>query len=205
MVMRWTAPTRMHVVRKEEKEAKLRQFILKHLEARKGASSQPECWDFIARSVESPVFKVLSGLHDESTAAGVRLRLILLRLDGAHEPACGSSNASLTEGVEARLISDLRILEAHEQLVLGPMTTWIGDCMRREPAKRDAYECYAEDCAETATWAGKAFARLWTLSTPLPQRPAMAASVSAETVEIGASPLPAMCETNSQPTASTRH
>jgi hypothetical protein len=31
-----------------------------------------------------------------------------------------------------------RLVEAHEQLVLGPETCWIGDCMQRDPAKCDA-------------------------------------------------------------------
>ena len=51
---------------------------------------------------------------------------------------------------EVRWARKPRLIEAHEQLVLGPQTCWIGDSMRREPAKCDAYETYIDDCAETA-------------------------------------------------------
>jgi len=45
---------------------------------------------------------------------------------------------------------------------------WIGDIMRREPAKRDAFENYVDNCEKTANWAKVAFQRLWAISKPLP-------------------------------------
>ncbi|MEQ1576200.1 MAG: hypothetical protein ABL894_00975, partial [Hyphomicrobium sp.] len=62
---------------------------------------------------------------------------------------------------------DARLLDAHEQLILGPSSVWVGDCMRRDPAKRDAYECYASDSAETAVWAKRSFDRVWVRAHPV--------------------------------------
>ena len=62
---------------------------------------------------------------------------------------------------------DVRLLDAHEQLILGPSSVWVGDCMRRDPAKRDAYECYARDSYDTAIWAKRSFDRVWTRARPV--------------------------------------
>ena len=60
-----------------------------------------------------------------------------------------------------------RLIEAHEQLVLGAQTCWIGDCMRRDPAKCDAFESYVEGCGEAAGCALVSFERLWGACEPL--------------------------------------
>jgi len=95
-------------------------------------------------------------------------------------------------------IERLRI-EAHEQLVLGPETCWIGDCMRRDPAKCDAYESYVEGCGEAAGCAAVSFERLWLASQPL---------VSQAAPRLGGmgrgGPVP-IIEASPQPTAGTRH
>ena len=69
--------------------------------------------------------------------------------------------------VQGRFVADARLLDAHELLVLGPATAWIGDCMRRDPAKRDAYEFYSEDAPEAARSSARSFDRLWLNGTPL--------------------------------------
>jgi hypothetical protein len=72
------------------------------------------------------------------------------------------------------------LLEAHEQLILSPTAIWTGDCMRRDPVKRDAYEAYAPDSAETARIAQQCFERVWTASEPYP------AGASGEVAGLGA-------------------
>ena len=72
---------------------------------------------------------------------------------------------------EVRWARDPRLIEVHEQLVLGPRTCWTGDSMRRDPAKCDALETFIDDCAESAGTATASFERLWTASEPLPWSP----------------------------------
>jgi hypothetical protein len=64
-------------------------------------------------------------------------------------------------------------LSAHEQLVLAPDRAWIGDSMRREPSKRDAYESFAAGCAETATNAARSFEKIWRASAPVRSVPVL--------------------------------
>ena len=63
--------------------------------------------------------------------------------------------------LEIRQSYDLRLLDAHEQLVLGPQSAWCGDCMRRNPSERDAFESFLMDEVLLTGWAAKAFERLW--------------------------------------------
>ena len=51
---------------------------------------------------------------------------------------------------EIRWAKNPRMLDAHEQLVIGPNSTWMGDCMRRDPTKRDAFQSFNVDCPEAA-------------------------------------------------------
>jgi len=69
--------------------------------------------------------------------------------------------------IEIRWACNPRLLDAHEELVVGPLTSWTGDCMRRDPNKRDAYESFNSGCAEAAGWARISFDRLWQASEPL--------------------------------------
>ncbi len=74
---------------------------------------------------------------------------------------------------------DPRLLAAHEQLVLAPDRAWIGDCMRREPTKRDTYERFAANAPDVAALATRSFERLWRAAVPMrsmPQLPAGLAS-----------------------------
>jgi hypothetical protein len=158
-----TAKPRIYVVKREEKEGKLTAFILKHLEVT-GPQAGARPWLLVARCAASPVVKALSAMAPALAAAGCTVNTVLTnaqpnRLETAAGPDvefCG----------EVRIASDVRLLDAHEQLWLDETTSWIGDCMRREPAKRDAYESYVTECAETADWGHKAFQRIWAKAQP---------------------------------------
>jgi hypothetical protein len=122
----------------------------------------------VARSVDSPVVKALLSLGQEINAAGLSIRLILAQLEHEHLPETWDRDlAGLA--CEVRWARRPRLIEAHEQLVVGPETCWIGDCMRRDPAKCDAFENYIEDCGEAAGCATVSFERLWGISEPLRQ------------------------------------
>src|SRR5262249_10884562 len=72
--------------------------------------------------------------------------------------------------LQIRWARDVRLMDAHEQLVLDEQTSWIGDSMRREPLKHDAFETFAADCPDTARCLTVFFERLWQASEPIIDR-----------------------------------
>ena len=204
--MRSNTPARMHVIKKEEKEANLKAFIQKDLEARKASGhaagqTTGKTYRLVARSLESPVARALTSLSHEIAEGGISVRMVLTQTSlgcdtDVSASACGFSPA------ETRIIRDVRFLDAHEQLVVNPTSAWIGDCMRREPSKRDAYECFAPDCADIASWATTSFERLWSAGEPIELTPLPPAAVVEELVDVSVLPI-----AENQPTheASTRH
>jgi hypothetical protein len=176
---------RMDVVKREVKEDKLKAFITAHL-SNIAADPQPATWLLIARSSNSPVVKALNALAPEIAKAQVTVRTILALLDNG----AGDTQATtmMLCSTEYRVARNPRLLEAHEQLVLSPTTAWVGDSMRREPDKRDAYECYAVDHATTAHWSTVAFNRLWAASDAIvPRGLVLAAETATETAAEAAS------------------
>ncbi|MGD9785089.1 MAG: hypothetical protein AB7U49_10420 [Hyphomicrobiaceae bacterium] len=157
----------MRVIRKEQKEAEMQSFLNDHI-ARLASSG---CGDgnallLVARSCDSPVVRALAGVADLLDTAQIKLRGIVA---GAHADTCTAWPAALAGRVECRVLKDPRLLDAHEQLWLDERTAWIGDAMRREPDKRDAYECFAADSAATARSVKKAFHRMWAMAQPAEQ------------------------------------
>jgi hypothetical protein len=117
--------------------------------------------------VESPVVRAIAALAAEVVAAGYAVRLIVAQTDADTMPRGWTLSDTVEVDCEVRWARKPRLIEAHEQLVLGPETCWIGDSMRREPTKCDAYETYIDDCAKTAASAITSFERLWRTSEPL--------------------------------------
>ena len=162
------------IVRHEDKEAKLRSFIRLVVEqagARSDGDATKSVVLLVARSVESPVAKAVAALVREGSIPGPVTAILAL---APRESADGSADDSLLALIGddgARVVRDIRLFDAHEQLVLGASSSWIGDCMRRDPMKRDAYECFAADCAKTAGWARMSFNRLWDTCEPLLDEP----------------------------------
>jgi hypothetical protein len=59
-----------------------------------------------------------------------------------------------------RIANNPRLLDAHEQLIVGD-AIWYGDSMRRDPMKRDAFECTVVHDLEAVRRARAAFDNLW--------------------------------------------
>lgn len=158
--MRLSAFARMNVVQKEEKESRLTDFISRNLAARKLLDTRAEktIYRVVALSPDSPVSIALARHAHEAEALGIEIQAVYLR-----KQSPTSTTTDLLPAHACRFVSDARLLDAHEQLVLGPTTAWLGDCMRREPAKRDAFECYSEGCDATARRALNSFDRLWSI------------------------------------------
>jgi hypothetical protein len=157
------------IVRLEDKETKLKAFISAVVTPNAVSDAAPggDVALLIARSIDSPVVKALGGLIQDHTISGpVKIILAIAPRSGAQDPAADALIA-MVRSAGARVVRDQRLFDAHEQLVLGPAASWVGDCMRRDPIKRDAYECYAADCSKTAGWARRSFDRLWEACEPL--------------------------------------
>jgi hypothetical protein len=169
-------PTRMSVTRRGEKEQKLSEFVGEYLAETRQASQLGSEVLIIARSVESPVVKAVSALAAEIAAAGYTVRMIIAQADRQSLPSGWTLSDVVEVDCEVRWARKPRLIEAHEQLVLGPETCWIGDSMRREPSKSDAFENYVDACAKTAGSASLCFERLWATSEPLLARTPVARS-----------------------------
>jgi hypothetical protein len=167
--MRFPPQVRMSVTRRGDKEQRLSAFIAGNLAlAGQGASPPPMSRiSVLARSIESPVARAIGGLAAEIAAAGLPVRLLLVRSDRLLLVGGCIYPQAATLDCEARLTRDPRLIEAHEQLVLGRCACWTGDSMRRDPAASDAYESFVDDCAELASAAQATFERLWTAGEPL--------------------------------------
>ncbi len=204
--MTLNAKPRMDVVKRENKETRLTTFIADHL-ANGGVHCSGSHWLLVARSAESPVVLALAHFASELAVAGIAIRIILAGLK-PNAPETIENNP-IGFAADVRIARDLRLLDAHEQLYLDTATSWIGDCMRREPAKRDAYECHASGCTETARWTKLSFDRLWLSSEPtmLQREPASVAPVAETepTVDAALASTAGDVETPSTALASTRH
>lgn len=201
--MRLKAPDRMDVIKKEDKEARLVQFIAKDLEARKAApvpSARTE-YLLVLRSAESPVARALTALAADIAASGLSVRAVIVQVSAETIDRDVKLSKAFASGI--RVVRDFRLLDAHEQLVLNTAAAWIGDCMRREPAKRDAFEQYAEDRAETARWAEVSFERLWSLAEDIVAAPTVVA-VAADAHEVP-DVMPVPEEAQAGPEVATRH
>lgn len=155
--MRFGSPTRQNVVSKEEKEARLKSFVSEHLAAAKAAGNAHELtYRLLVLSAESPAARALAALAAELAESRVTVQIVLAR----------RSETAVCDSAESRFVTDLRLLDAHEQLVLDDATVWIGDCMRRDPLRRDTYEQYSDKCSATAARAGRSFAQIWRAAGP---------------------------------------
>jgi hypothetical protein len=117
----------------------------------------------IALSVKSPVVMALKQALAESEHVRAMTRIVLATLP-ENDP---SEELGALAPAEIRWAQNPRLLDAHEQLVIGANAAWTGDCMRRDPTKRDAFESFNTDCPEAAGWAHVSFERIWQVSSPL--------------------------------------
>lgn len=156
------------VVKKDEKFKLLRAFVMRNLEARLHAG-KADCSSIclVTRSLESPAARVLASLADEIAALGLNVRAVVTAIDSGEFGGDVVGLGAPFTAENTRVVRDARLYDAHEQLVLDNDTTWVGDCMRREPAKTDSYERYADACPVTALWARHSFSCVWNAGRPV--------------------------------------
>lgn len=158
------------VVKREDKDRLGRELIARQLVELGGMGVGPVGRReilLLARSMESPVARALVSHATGMAAAGLRLRVIFARIERVSDARLWPGSDRRSAMSEIRWARNPRLLDAHEQLVLGTERVWIGDSMRRDPSARDAYECHAEGCSETARRTILAFERVWGASEPL--------------------------------------
>jgi hypothetical protein len=161
--MRIASPSRLVMTARTDKEARLKNFIAEGLAHRVEGQDSPEPLTVVARNVDSPVARaLLAALSEDGRAYGVRIVLADTNVD---EPAQSTVFDILS--AEFRVLADSRFGSAHEQLVLSRSHVWIGDCLRRDPTKRDAFELYHTEDASAGLYAAASFERLWTIAKPV--------------------------------------
>jgi hypothetical protein len=152
----------MQIVKREEKESRLVQFVLGEIAS--GRASVEGAWDVVALSMKSPVIAALERVLGE-LGCGETLHIrVLLAARMTHET--GNHFAGVAD-FAARGAQTSRLLDAHEQLVMGPVSAWVGDCMRRDPCERDAFETFGDDNAQLASWGRRSFEYMWAGGKPV--------------------------------------
>lgn len=202
-------------VRHEEKLENLSRFAgfyLDRLSVAEDANERHRSVSLLVRSPLSPAAVALIDAMKEFQALGVGMRIAFVRLEP--EPALAhwlelTEQSSLdAPAVAVRWARHPALIDAHEQLVLGVNMTWIGDCMRREPERRDAYETFHTFDNAAARQASGSFEALWAMSTAVPgslRRPVVAPAGAQVDLSAPAAPGSPAAIGASAVTASTRH
>jgi hypothetical protein len=150
---------------REEREATLRAFILGEIEAASG--ERPDAIAVLAFSPESPVTRAVLSLSGDLAARGMGATIILTGGAAATANETWDLVFSSSFTHEIRLTTNPRVLDGHEQLIIGDRAVWFGDCMRRDPEKRDAFEKFVTGEPRETQAARLTFARLWQNAQPI--------------------------------------
>jgi hypothetical protein len=144
---------------KEERESLIKSLILGSLD--ESTEGRVDAIALLARSPSSPVVSALLALSDELAERRVGASIVLAGGILAAEDETWSLSFSGKFVHEIRLTANPRVLDGHEQLIIGDRSVWFGDCMRRDPDKRDAYSAFHRDDPIVARRSRFTFARLW--------------------------------------------
>jgi hypothetical protein len=162
--MRIASPSRLMMVARTDKEARLKDFIGEGLAPHAEDPARDNDVTLFVRNPDSPVARGLYAAWSEGHAENARIRILICDTN-CEEPAA----ASLLDiaGAEIRVLADPSFGPAHEQLVVARGHVWIGDCLRRDPTKRDAFELYHPNDVEKRVFASASFEKLWVRGRPL--------------------------------------
>jgi hypothetical protein len=144
---------------KEERENTIKAFIRDALD--ESTSGREDALALLARSPTSPVVTALLALSDELAERRIGAAIVLAGGATAAEDETWSLSFSARFIHEIRLTSNPRVLDGHEQLIVGDRSVWYGDCMRRDPLKRDAFTAFLPNDPACARASRFAFRGLW--------------------------------------------
>ncbi|WP_072387183.1 hypothetical protein [Hyphomicrobium sp. CS1BSMeth3] len=161
----------------ETREHRLMAFAAASIEKLPGTNDDtPGTILAVARSAESPVAKALVALRPVLAANKVKVRLVFSNDDATLDPFfAGIADDAAAPLAEVRILRDPRLRDAHEQLIVGHMSVWFGDSLRRDIHRRDLFEQFHADAPEAARSAAHGFERLWARTEPCLALPALAA------------------------------
>ena len=218
----FSEPESQDTAKREEKVERISEFVsyyLERLTVCEASDVRERSVTLVARSPASPVVKGLTENLEQLIAAGVSFEVVFAQLTPSEalsewiEPEIAHRQTFMDNDLSGTRISTVRhaahpaLAEAHEQLTLGSEKSWSGDSMRREPSKRDAYECYDIDAADAVKLARTSFANIWNACS-LVQSQSASATPDREkrpptigTEPIGEKPV----RTNKSPSAPSRH
>lgn len=162
---------------KEERESSIKHFILSSLDD--SACGREDALALLARSPTSPVVGALLALSDELGERRIGAHIVLAGGATAREDEIWSLSFSARFVHEIRLTGNPRVLDAHEQLIVGDRSVWFGDCMRRDPMKRDAFASQLMDDCGANRGSRFTFGQLWSGAQSIYRSPAVASVVVA--------------------------
>jgi hypothetical protein len=161
--MRIASPSRPVMMSRTDKEARLKSFIAEALTSRGEGSARDVCLTLFVRNPDSPVARALLAAWTEGLIESSRI-LLLVGETTVEEPSAQSILD--IPGVDCRVLADRHFGPAHEQLTVGHSRVWIGDCLRRDPTKRDAFEIYHGNDPTNCMFALASFEKLWSRARP---------------------------------------
>ena len=163
----------------------------------------------IARSAASPVARALLTAMTECESLAVRVEVLFAKAEPADQMAqwleIATRNDATDPFLALRKAGHPVLIDAHEQLVLGTTVSWQGDCMRRDPETRDAFETFECFNSEAAKRAARTFQALWPKGEKLIAVRRMPAPLDPETLPAGVLNLTPSTPGAAGPSASTRH
>ena len=200
------------LVRHLEKQENLTRFVGYYLDrtsVTEGTDGRVRHGTLIARSPSSPVARALLASANELKSLHISFEVAFAKLEPAELMAdwiaLGRAEPGHHPTVKFRWAARSPLLEAHEQLVLGLNMSWTGDCMRREPETRDAYEMFDTFHVESAARASQSFRAIWNACQPLPAS-MLSLEVASDQMPVGSSAgLAEMPSQPLKPTILTRH
>jgi hypothetical protein len=169
----------MRVVVDPERSRDVRELELRlHIQMMARSVERTEAGSFLTmllRSAASDPAKALIGMKGALQRAGLAAKVIVARLDPGAELrqlfTCLTELAPQAPAHELiRWARNPRLLEAHEQVIYGAGMCWSGDAMRRDADRRNILTLFDEDSPDRTRLGRLAFARLWTASSPVPER-----------------------------------
>ncbi|WP_045837421.1 hypothetical protein [Hyphomicrobium sp. 99] len=177
--MRIASPSRLMMVARTDKEARLKDFVVDGLASHDEGPADTKCLTVFVRNPDSPVARALCAAWSEGRIDDTRIKILICDTN-SEEPAA----AALFDiaNAEFRVLADPSFSSAHEQLVVGEKSVWIGDCLRRDPTKRDAFELYHPNETATAVFATASFEKLWVRGRPL--KPLAVQTVAPEIIAV---------------------
>lgn len=155
-------------MKREVREQRLHDLIeryIAHLAIGEHASATTTSVELIAFSPESPIALALVARLGDLAAAGVTVRAIF-----AHTMPEPLMAPWLAQAGWVRWARDKRLMEAHEQLVMGSARCWSGDAMRRGATRTDLFESLNEGSLEAARLGRQAFEKLAAFATVIRPR-----------------------------------